>query len=492
MNASRLRPTVEQRSQVADLLARGFSESCDMAQSCGDSSMFINVAANCVKTLSDSCVYSSDIYLHQLLRFLAFAEACDEEDLVIEQAQLYSAAVEESDYYNNTAPEGRTSSAFLILIHSALQHAITANDITIHNVISFMLNHIPDAAAADASTFTLADFVTTDVELLLRNKAAQQVQVTLDHRLQANVKLIELCNTPLTLSQLWGSVLDAVHKMAMDMSDAPHHRQAELVETDDATEGRALLAWPVIFDDIYSEVWELVAQRTQNDACPGHACLWRALVSWLSQDENRHRAAFSFLMFWLYSDGMLSVLRQMTRPTLKRSKNMNFINASEARHSVVDAGRLQSSSPAAFTASVSTPESATMNGHDSAVNDVSISVAVPTEAIINDASMIESATPSQTTSRVITISRDDTIDKRIAEALEERAPRASLSQSVQIAIPAATTVQTSTVSSCATEGRALLAAPNSASVDNTLASLQRFVSQNKASWPDGLPKLLTQ
>lgn len=375
------------RNEVADLLARGCAEAKELADMCAkDPQAFAKVTDSCVASLIDACKFSTDVYLHKLIRFLSFAEGCSDSSIVVEQKAKYVAAFEKCQHTSN----------FLTAAHAAL---IASDELTIPSVLCSIMSKM-QPESRDQTQLYLKDFVDTEIELLLREKASRQVE--------PNVQLVQSISSGVTSSTLWTLVLNVVSRLEQLMS------------------GSTLSVFERMFEETYAEVWAIVAQRTQHE-CTADTCLWRTIIAWTTQDVNKDRAAFSLLMFFLYVEGMVSILRQMTQAP-SRVKYSNTTSASSFVPIV----------PAAPAPP------------DCQINAVSVSV------------------PAYDTG---SIAQENTEPEKPIDASASRIIQINLNDTADADSPYSGTT-------------------NSASVENTLASLKKFVDMNTASFPDGLPSNL--
>jgi hypothetical protein len=399
-----MQQTQTQRREIADLLRRGCIEARESASLSDSRTALPQVRASCAACVTDSCSHSKDVYLHKTLRFLAYAEACTDSSFALQERNAYVEVIQSA-----AAARG---DKFLGQLAGALS---ACNPVTVENFLaSFLLSERDGTTTA----VSLSDFVTTETEMLLHDKAARNIA--------PNVMLLQaLRGDSVNQRVLRTRTSEAVARIARMTSTAP----LDVVRS--------------MFSEANLEIWAVVACRTQEDACLEAAALWRSVVSDLTEDCNSVRGTFSMLMFFLYLEGMLSVLT-------------SFVS-----------GQSISAAPPSLP-SVSVAAAAAAVAADIVPNDdpvtVSASVPVPLETV----SVFPIAQPQpqqqQSMEGVITVRK---VQPSAVQIIEEGAE------------PSISTAKdnSSSSSSC------------SKSAD-TLASLAKFVELNQSSFPEGLPKSL--
>lgn len=258
------------RNDIADLIARGFSEAQESAAiSSLDSSALQKVTSTCVALFSGTHIYSSDIYLHKLIRFLCYCEQCSDIDVVNQQKQAFLDSLQ-------------THVPFLNTIKNVL---LKSESCSVVDTLSLLLLEVSVSSENSTRPIALKDVISTDTELLLRGKADQQNQ--------PNIKLLKIFESPLTVQQLREQISIVVNRLTSQLNIEPVSVVA------------------CIFQESYLEIWTIIAERVHSENTSPENALWRTVVSYITQDTNAATALFSLCMFLVYVEGIVETIQSL-------------------------------------------------------------------------------------------------------------------------------------------------------------------------------------
>lgn len=258
------------RNDIADLIARGFSEAQESAAiSSLDSSALQKVTSTCVALFSGTHIYSSDIYLHKLIRFLCYCEQCSDIDVVNQQKLAFLDSLQ-------------THVPFLNTIKNVL---LKSESCSVVDTLSLLLLEISVSSEISTRPIALKDVISTDIELLLRGKAEQQNQ--------PNIKLLKIFESPMTVQQLREQISIVIDRLALQLNIEPVSVVA------------------CIFQESYLEIWTIIAERVQSENTSPENALWRTVVSYITQDTNAATALFSLCMFLVYVEGIVETIQSL-------------------------------------------------------------------------------------------------------------------------------------------------------------------------------------